>query len=56
MSARGLETRHAQLLVVIDYIRQSLAGVVREGLSDRIDGIFRTFGWDVVLLKHGALQ
>ena len=41
---------------VIDYNRQSLDGVVREGLSDRIDGIFRTFGWDVVLLKHGALQ
>ena len=41
---------------VIDYNRQSLDGVVREGLSDRIDGIFRTFGWDVVLLKYGALQ
>lgn len=41
---------------VIDYNRQSLDGVVREGLSDRINGIFRTFGWDVVLLKHGALQ
>jgi len=41
---------------VIDYNRQSLDGVVREGLSGRIDGIFRTFGWDVVLLKHGTLQ
>ncbi len=41
---------------IIDYNRQSLDGVVREGLSDRIDGIFRTFGWDVVLLKYGALQ
>ena len=41
---------------VIDYNRQSLDGVVREGLSGRIDGIFRAFGWDVVLLKHGALQ
>lgn len=29
---------------------------MREGLAGRIDGIFRTFGWDVVLLKHGALQ
>ncbi len=41
---------------VIDYNRQSLDGVVREGLSGRIDGIFRTFGWDVVILKHGSLQ
>jgi pyruvate dehydrogenase E1 component len=41
---------------VIDYNRQSLDGVVREGLSQRIDGIFRTFGWDVVTLKYGALQ
>ena len=41
---------------IIDYNRQSLDGVVREGLSDRIGGIFRTFGWDVVTLKCGALQ
>ncbi|MCB1449368.1 MAG: transketolase [Nitratireductor sp.] len=41
---------------VIDYNRQSLDGVVREGLSGRISGIFSTFGWDVVTLKHGALQ
>ena len=41
---------------IIDYNRQSLDGVVREGLSQRIDAIFRSFGWDVVLLKHGALQ
>lgn len=41
---------------VIDYNRQSLDGVVREGLSGRIESIFRSFGWDVVLLKYGALQ
>jgi pyruvate dehydrogenase E1 component len=41
---------------IIDYNRQSLDGVVREGLSDRIGGIFETFGWDVVTLKYGALQ
>ncbi len=41
---------------IIDYNRQSLDGVVREGLSQRIAGIFEAFGWDVVTLKHGALQ
>jgi pyruvate dehydrogenase E1 component len=41
---------------VVDYNRQSLDGVVREGLSDRLRGIFETFGWDVVVLKHGSLQ
>lgn len=41
---------------VIDYNRQSLDGVVREGLSDRIEAIFGAFGWDVVSLKYGALQ
>jgi pyruvate dehydrogenase E1 component len=41
---------------VIDYNRQSLDGVVREGLYQRIEAIFRAFGWDVVTLKYGALQ
>ena len=41
---------------IIDYNRQSLDGVVREGLAYRIKAIFGAFGWDVVLLKHGALQ
>ena len=40
----------------IDYNRQSLDGVVREGLSQRIEAIFGAFGWDVVRLKYGALQ
>ncbi|RUM95820.1 transketolase [Pseudaminobacter arsenicus] len=41
---------------VIDYNRQSLDGVVREGLWQRIEAVFRAFGWDVVVLKYGALQ
>ncbi len=41
---------------IIDYNRQSLDGVVREGLSERFDAIFHAFGWDVVTLKYGALQ
>ncbi len=41
---------------IIDYNRQSLDGVVCEGLHRRLDGIFRAFGWDVVQLKHGAMQ
>ena len=41
---------------VIDYNRQSLDGVVREGLFGRIEAIFAAFGWRVVRLKYGALQ
>lgn len=41
---------------VIDYNRQSLDGVVREGLWRRIEAIFGAFGWEVVRLKYGALQ
>ena len=41
---------------VIDYNRQSLDGVVREGLRARIEAIFGAFGWRVVRLKYGALQ
>ncbi len=41
---------------VIDYNRQSLDGVVREGLFGRIEAIFAAFGWRVVRIKHGALQ
>ena len=41
---------------LIDYNRQSLDGIVREGLWQRIEAVFRAFGWDVVVLKHGALQ
>ncbi|MHA1547412.1 MAG: transketolase [Alphaproteobacteria bacterium] len=41
---------------IIDYNRQSLDGVVREGLYDRIQTVFSAFGWDVVTLKYGAQQ
>ncbi len=41
---------------IIDYNRQSLDGVVRENLWQRIEAVFKAFGWDVVTLKYGALQ
>src|ERR1700757_3750027 len=41
---------------VVDYNRQSLDAVVREGLWERYQNLFRNFGWDVVLLKYGRLQ
>ena len=41
---------------IVDYNRQSLDGVIREGLWARFESIFRSLGWDVVILKHGALQ
>lgn len=41
---------------IIDYNRQSLDGIVREGLFRRIEAIFQAFGWDVVRVKYGKLQ
>lgn len=41
---------------VIDYNRQSLDGIVKEGLKERIAGIFEAFGWDVITLKYGSRQ
>ena len=41
---------------IIDYNRQSLDGVVREGLWQRVEKIFDAFGWDVVRVKYGTLQ
>ena len=41
---------------IIDYNRQSLDGIVREGLFRRIEKIFDAFGWDVVRVKYGVLQ
>jgi len=40
---------------VIDYNRQSLDAVVREGLWERFESLFRDFGWEVVILKYGSL-
>ncbi|MCG3267602.1 1-deoxy-D-xylulose-5-phosphate synthase N-terminal domain-containing protein [Yoonia sp. I 8.24] len=41
---------------VIDYNRQSLDGIVREGLFERAEKVFDAFGWDVVRVKYGVLQ
>ena len=41
---------------VIDYNRQSLDAVIREGLWSRYEALFKAFGWDVVIVKHGMLQ
>lgn len=41
---------------IIDYNRQSLDGIVREGLFGRVEKIFDAFGWDIVRVKYGALQ
>lgn len=41
---------------IIDYNRQSLDGVVQEGLWERVEKIFEAFGWRVVVLRHGVLQ
>ena len=40
---------------IVDYNRQSLDAVIREGLWERIEQLFRNFGWDVVILKYGSL-
>ena len=41
---------------IVDYNRQSLDGIVREGLFERLEKIFDAFGWEVVRAKYGALQ
>jgi len=41
---------------IIDYNRQSLDGVIREGLKPKFESVFRSFGWDVVTLKYGRLM
>ena len=41
---------------VVDYNRQSLDAVIREGLWQKFEEMFRNFGWDVVIVKHGRLQ
>lgn len=40
---------------IVDYNRQSLDAVIREGLWQRFEDLFRGFGWDVVILKYGSL-
>src|SRR5277367_7092292 len=41
---------------IVDYNRQSLDAVVREGLWERYQNLFKNFGWNVVVLKYGSLQ
>src|SRR5690242_16637320 len=41
---------------VVDYNRQSLDAVVREGLWSKFESMFRNFGWDVVIVKYGTLM
>jgi pyruvate dehydrogenase E1 component len=41
---------------IVDYNRQSLDAIIREGLWARFESLFRNLGWEVVILKHGALQ
>ena len=41
---------------VVDYNRQSLDAVVREGLWEKFQTMFRNFGWDVVIVKYGNLM
>lgn len=40
---------------IIDYNRQSLDAVIQEGLCERLQTIFASFGWQVELLKYGSL-
>ncbi|MEQ8968719.1 MAG: transketolase [Azospirillaceae bacterium] len=40
---------------IIDYNRQSLDAVIREGLYGRYEEVFRAMGWEVVVLKYGRL-
>jgi hypothetical protein len=39
---------------IVDYNRQSLDAVVREGLWERYEQMFRNFGWDVMILKYAT--
>src|SRR5579884_3541272 len=41
---------------IVDYNRQSLDAVVREGLWERYEQLFTNFGWNVAIVKYGSLQ
>jgi pyruvate dehydrogenase E1 component len=41
---------------IVDYNRQSLDAVVREGLWEKFETMFRNFGWDVLIVKYGRLM
>jgi pyruvate dehydrogenase E1 component len=40
---------------IVDYNRQSLDAVIREGLWQRYEELFRNLGWEVTILKYGSL-
>src|SRR5438270_2016527 len=40
----------------VHYNRQSLDAVVREGVGEKFETMFRNFGWDVVIVKYGRLM
>jgi len=40
---------------IVDYNRQSLDNVVSDRMFARVDDVFRTTGWEVVILKYGRL-
>ena len=40
---------------IVDYNRQSLDAVISDRLFARVDDVFRTTGWQVVILKYGKL-
>jgi len=40
---------------IVDYNRQSLDAVISDRLFARVDDVFRTTGWEVVILKYGKL-
>jgi pyruvate dehydrogenase complex dehydrogenase (E1) component len=40
---------------IVDYNRQSLDAVTREGLWQRYEELFDNFGWEVVIQKYGSL-
>ncbi|GAB4155700.1 MAG: transketolase [Sphingomonadales bacterium] len=41
---------------IVDYNRQSLDAVIHKGLWQSFEAMFKSFGWRVVILKHGPRQ
>ncbi len=41
---------------IVDYNRQSLDAVTREGLWENFEKVFGDFGWEVVIVKYGRQQ
>ena len=56
MPPRRMEARSSNCQWIIDYNRQSLDGIIHEGLWERAEKTFQAFGWDFVRVKYGGLQ